>query len=199
MNTMAKKEIITIAGANGSGKSSTAKKLALQLKFKHFSSGDFMRQIARENNTTLEELAKIAEKENWVDKKLDDYVKQVDLEKKVVIDSRLAFYFIPDSFKVYLDLDPKIAAERMLADMKNNPARHSENEGIIESVEKMAKKSAKRLASERKRYFDLYGIKDHTDHNDFNLIVDTQKNNLEQVVDIIVREYKKWIIKKELS
>ncbi|KKQ19214.1 MAG: hypothetical protein US33_C0035G0012 [Parcubacteria group bacterium GW2011_GWC1_36_9] len=36
---MAKKEIITIAGANGSGKSSTAKKLALQLKFKHFSSG----------------------------------------------------------------------------------------------------------------------------------------------------------------
>ena len=196
---MAKKEIITIAGANGSGKSSTAKKLALQLKFKHFSSGDFMRQIARENNTTLEELAKIAEKENWVDKKLDDYVKQVDLEKKVVIDSRLAFYFIPDSFKVYLDLDPKIAAERMLADMKNNSARHSENEGIIESVEKMAKKSAKRLASERKRYFDLYGIKDHTDHNDFNLIVDTQKNNLEQVVDIIVREYKKWIVKKELS
>ncbi|KKQ31627.1 MAG: Cytidylate kinase [Candidatus Nomurabacteria bacterium GW2011_GWA1_37_20] len=196
---MAKKEIITIAGANGSGKSSTAKKLALQLKFKHFSSGDFMRQIARENNTTLEELAKIAEKENWVDKKLDDYVKQVDLEKKVVIDSRLAFYFIPDSFKVYLDLDPKIAAERMLADMKNNSARHSENEGIIESVEKMAKKSAKRLASERKRYFDLYGIKDHIDHNNFNLIVDTQKNNLGQVVNIIVREYKKWIIKKELS
>ena len=59
---MAKKEIITIAGANGSGKSSTAKKLALQLKFKHFSSGDFMRQIARENNTTLEELAKLRKK-----------------------------------------------------------------------------------------------------------------------------------------
>ena len=83
----------------------------------------------------------------------------------------------------------------MLADMKNNPARHSENEGIIESVEKMAKKSAKRLASERKRYFDLYGIKDHKDKKNFDLIVDTEKNNLEQVVSIIKKEYKKWIDK----
>ena len=193
MNSMAKKEIITIAGANGSGKSSTAKKIAEILGFKHFSSGDFMRQIAKENNMTLEELSKIAEKENWVDKKLDDYVKQAGLGEKIVIDSRLAFYFISDSFKVYLDLDPKTAAERMLIDMKNNPARHLENEGKIESMEKMAEKSAKRLASERKRYFDLYGIKNHTNHNNFNLIVNTGKNNLEQVVAIVEKEYKKWI------
>ncbi|MEI8174607.1 MAG: AAA family ATPase [bacterium] len=96
-----KKEIITIAGANGGGKSSTAKKVAEQLNFKHFSSGDFMRQIAKENNITLEELGKIAEKEDWVDKKIDDYVKQVGSEKKAIIDSRLAFHFIPESFKIY--------------------------------------------------------------------------------------------------
>ena len=190
-----KKEIITIAGDNGGGKSSTAKKVALELGFKHFSSGDFMRQIAKENNVTLEELAEIAEKENWVDKKLDDYVKKVGLEKKVVIDSRLAFHFIPDSFKVYLELDQKIAAQRMLNDMKNNPARHAENNGEIESVEKMAEKSAKRLASERKRYFDLYGIKDHKDKKNFDLVIDTNKNNLDQVVDIVISEYKKWIAK----
>ena len=189
---MVKKEIITIAGANGSGKSSTAKKISTNLGYKHFSSGDFMRLIAKESDITLEELAKIAEKEDWVDKKLDDYVMQAGLEEKVVIDSRLAFHFIPDSFKVYLDLDPKIAAERMLNDMKNNPARKLENNGEIESVEKMAEKSAKRLASERKRYFDLYGIENHVDHNNFDLIVDTEKNNLEQVVAIIEGEYKKW-------
>ena len=143
-------------------------------------------------NITLEELWKIAEKETWVDKKLDDYVKQAGTEEKVVIDSRLAFHFIPDSFKVYLDLDPKTAAQRMLNDMRNNPARHFENQGEIESAEKMAEKSAKRLASERKRYLDLYGIKDHKDKTNFDLVVDTEKNNLEQVVDIILREYKKW-------
>ena len=188
-----KKEIISIAGANGGGKSSTAKKVAERLGFKHFSSGDFMRQIAKENNITLEELGKIAEKEDWVDKKIDDYVKKAGEGQKAIIDSRLAFHFIPESFKVYLDLDPKIAAQRMLNDMKNNPARHLENTGNIESVGEMAEKSAKRLASERKRYFDLYGIKDHKDKANFDLVVDTEKNNLEQVVDIIVREYKKWI------
>jgi CMP/dCMP kinase len=195
---MTKKEIITIAGANGGGKSSTAKKVAELLGFKHFSSGDFMRQIAKEKNITLEELGKIAEREDWVDKKLDDYVKQVGEEKKAVIDSRLAFHFIPESFKVYLDLNPKIAAERMLNDMKNNPARYFENKGDIESAEKMAEKSAKRLASERKRYFDLYGIKDHKDRTNFDLIIDTRKNNLEQVADIIIREYKKWIEKTSI-
>ena len=187
-----KKEIITIAGANGGGKSSTAKEVAVRLGFKHFSSGDFMRQIAKENNITLEELAKIAEKEDWVDKKLDDYVKSVGLEEKAVIDSRLAFHFIPDSFKVYLELDPKIAAQRMLNDMENNPARHLENNGEVGSVGEMAEKSAKRLASERKRYFDLYGIKDHKDKKNFDLVIDTNKNNLEQVVNIAISEYKKW-------
>ena len=187
-----KKEIITVAGVNGSGKSSTAKRIAEILGFEHFSSGDFMRQIARENNLTLEELAEVAEKEDWVDKKLDDYVKQVGLKEKAIIDSRLAFHFIPYSFKVYLDLDPKIAAQRILNDMKNNPARYLENQEKIESIEKMAEKSAKRLASERKRYFDLYEIKDHKDKGNFDLIVDTNKNNLKQVVDIILSAYKKW-------
>lgn len=187
-----KKEIITIAGSNGSGKSSTAKGVAKELGFKHFSSGDFMRQIAKEENTTLEELGKLAENKDWVDKKLDDSVRQAGSENKVVIDSRLAFHWIPDSFKVYLDLDPETAAQRMLDDMKNNPARLWENNGQVESKEKMIEKSAKRLASERKRYFELYGIKDHKDKKNFDLVVDTNKNNLQQVVNIIVSEYRKW-------
>jgi len=189
---MQKRKIITIAGSNGSGKSSTAKGVAKELGFQHFSSGDFMRQIAKEENLTLEELGKLAESTNWVDKKIDACVKDVGSQNKIVIDSRLAFHWIPDSFKVYLDLDSSIAAERMLEDMKNNPARLTENTGQVETKEEMIEKSAKRLASERKRYFELYGIKDHKDKQNFDLIVDTNKNNLEQVVNIVVAEYKKW-------
>jgi len=190
---MGKRQIITLAGSNGSGKSSTAKGVAKKLNFKHFSSGDFMRQIAKEKNVTLEELSRIAEKEDWVDKKLDDYVRAAGSEDKIVIDSRLAFHWMPDSFKVYLDLDSETAAKRMLQDMQNNPNRRTENDGQIESTEKMIEKSAKRLESERKRYFDLYGIKDHKDKNNFDLVVDTNKNNLEQVIDIVILEYKKWL------
>lgn len=189
---MEKRKIITIAGSNGSGKSSTAKGVAKELGFQHFSSGDFMRQIAKEENITLEELGKLAETKDWVDKKLDDYVRQAGVKEEVVIDSRLAFHWIPDSFKVYLDLSPDTAAERMLNDMKNNPSRLWENKVRVESKEEMIEKSAKRLASERKRYFELYGIEDHKDKKKFDLIVDTDKNNLKQVVGIVVSGYEKW-------
>jgi len=43
-----------------------------------------MRQIAKEHNVTLEELGEIAEKEDWVDKTLDDYVREAGLGEKVV-------------------------------------------------------------------------------------------------------------------
>ncbi len=55
-SNMEKKEIITICGSLGSGKSSTAKLVAQKLKYQHFSSGDFMRKIALERGITLNEL-----------------------------------------------------------------------------------------------------------------------------------------------
>ena len=110
---MNKQEIITIAGAPGSGKSSTADGVARELDFKRFSSGDFMRKIA-------------------------------------------------------LEL------------------------GLSSTPEEIYQKITKRLTSEKKRYMELYGI-DHTDKNNFDLVIDTNKNNLQEVVQIIVSEYKKWI------
>jgi hypothetical protein len=43
-----KKHILTLAGAIGSGKSSTAKRVAAELGYRHFSSGDLFRTIAKE-------------------------------------------------------------------------------------------------------------------------------------------------------
>ncbi|MGZ6005361.1 MAG: nucleoside monophosphate kinase, partial [Candidatus Saccharimonadales bacterium] len=43
-----KRQIITIAGRPGSGKSTTAKMVASKLSFEHFSSGDLFRAIAKE-------------------------------------------------------------------------------------------------------------------------------------------------------
>ncbi len=48
-----------------------------------------------------------------------------------------------------------------------------------------------RFESEQKRYWDLYKI-NNTDMSQFDLVIDTNKNNLEQVVDIIIADYKKW-------
>lgn len=53
-------------------------------------------------------------------------------------------------------------------------------------------KIVERLESEQKRYWDLYKI-NNRDLSQFNLVVDTEKNNLEEVVSIVLSEYKKWL------
>jgi cytidylate kinase len=187
---MEKKAIITICGSLGGGKSSTADLVAKKLDFKRFSSGDFTRKIALERGITLNELNILAETDKAIDESIDNEVKKARNLNQIVIDSRTAYHWIPESFKVYLDLPPEIAKERILADLKNNPLRN-QSESSNDSDE-IYKKIKERFESEQKRYWELYKI-NNKDKNNFNLVVDTNKNNLEQVVDIIVSEYKKWI------
>lgn len=186
-----KKEIITICGGLGSGKSSTAKKVAEELKFDHFSSGDFTRKIALEMGISVTELAKLEETDKSIDNRVDEEVRKAGEIEKRVIDSRLAFHWIPESFKVYLDLPPEIAKERILNNIKESKLRQ-ESEDASNS-EEIYNNIVTRLQSEKKRYREYYGIEDYTDRKNFDLIVDTNKNNLEEVVNIIVSEYKKWI------
>lgn len=184
-----KKEIITIAGAPGGGKSSTADLVAQKLGFQRFSSGNFMRKIALDMGISLNELNAIAQKDDSIDKKIDEEVRKAGEMQKIVIDSRLAFHWIPESFKIYLDLPAEIAKERILNDLKENILRQK-SEGSS-NAEEVYEKIISRLESEKKRYKELYGI-DHTDKNNFDLVIDTNKNNLGEVVEIIVFEYKKW-------
>jgi len=184
-----KKEIITICGGLGSGKSSTAKKVAEVLGFKHFSSGDFFRQVGLELGLSVTETSIRAETDPTIDEMTDQKLRDMCNAEKVVIDSRTAYHWIPESFKVYLDLPKDIAKERILNSIKENQLR-AQSEQVKNSEEVLEKMTA-RFESEQKRYWDLYKI-NNTDKKQFDLVVDTNKNNLKQVVDIVVSEYKKW-------
>ncbi|MEI6580996.1 MAG: AAA family ATPase [bacterium] len=185
-----KKEIITICGGLGSGKSSTAKEVAQALNLKHFSSGDFFRQVGLELGLSVTETNKKAETDLKIDEMTDQKLRDLNNGNKIVIDSRTAYHWIPDSFKVYLDLPPNIAKERILNSIKENKLREQSEKA--KTSEEILKKMTERFLSEQKRYWDLYKI-DNTDKKQFNLVIDTNKNNLGRVVEIIVSEYKKWI------
>lgn len=187
-----KKEIITICGGLGSGKSSTAKKVAEILGFQHFSSGDFFRQVGLELGLSVNEINKRAETDPKIDEMTDQKLRDMRDKEKTVIDSRTAYHWIPESFKIYLDLSPEIAKDRVLNSIKENKLRMESEQ--ISSAEEAYEKMRERFLSEQKRYWDLYKI-NNADKNNFDLVVDTNKNNLEQVVNIIVAEYKKWIEK----
>jgi cytidylate kinase len=190
---MEKKRIITLAGNLGSGKSSTAKRLADILNYEHYSTGDFMRAIADEKGISLIELSSLAESDRSIDEELDNKNKEVGKKENVVIDSRLGFYFIPHSFKVFLKLDPEISAERILKDKQTNPNRQNEANQDFDTKEGIMRNIKIRQESERKRYQEMYGISDYTDSSNFDLIIDTSLLPLEGVVDKIIEEYNYWL------
>ncbi|MBN2454822.1 nucleoside monophosphate kinase [Candidatus Woesearchaeota archaeon] len=175
--------IITISGTPGSGKSTAAKLVAEKLSLKHHSIGDLMRAIASKRGVSLLELSKIAETDKKVDEELD--AAQVELGKKeenFVIDSRLGFHFIPNSFKVFLKVDSEEAAERIFA-----ADRVDEKENV--SFEQTVKNIEKRKKSEKLRYEKFYGL-DPFDEEQYDLVVDTTGLSKEQVVEQIVEGFK---------
>jgi len=168
--------IITISGKAGSGKSTVAKLVAKKLKMKHFSTGDFMREIAKEKGITLLELSKFAEKDEEVDKLLDK--RQTEFGKKednFVIDSRLGFHFIPKSIKIFLKASLDVRAQRILKDKRG-----------YNDVEKLKQEIIERENSENKRYSDYYQILDYSDSIYYHLVVDTDNLDINDVVDEIL-------------
>ncbi len=189
-----KKNIITIAGKLGSGKSTTAKKIAERLGYTHFSSGDFYRDAAVARGMTVTELNQYAQTNPEVDFEIDEILRHKgEVLDSLVIDSRLAFHWIPQSFKVYLDIDPLLAAQRMLKDRENNPERQASEKS--NTLEEMVADAKMRLDSEKERYQKLYGI-DHTDPQHFDLVIDTGSYTIDEAVNIILEAYKNWLTKK---
>src|SRR3954454_17166068 len=102
-----RRQIITIAGSPGSGKSSTARGIAGALGFQHYSSGDLFRQLAAQRGESVEATNISAEIQRDIDHNVDALLQEMyRTEDKLVIDSRMAWHWMPSSFKVFLLLDP---------------------------------------------------------------------------------------------
>ncbi len=183
-----KKDVITIAGSLGSGKSSTAKAVASALGFRHFSSGDLFRRIAAERGELIEAMNISAEVQRDIDLKVDNLLQDMYRnEEKLTIDSRMAWHWMPGSFKVFLVLDRDTAAERIFNDLQGG-GRTSEDAG---SVEEVRNSIDRKFASEQKRYAGLYGV-NPTDPLNFDIVINTQHNDLKTVTSIVLAAYRAW-------
>ena len=183
-----KKEIITIAGSPGSGKSSTARAVASALRFRHFSSGDLFRQIAAERGESIEAMNISAEVQRDIDLKVDHLLQEMyRKEERLTIDSRMAWHWMPGSFKVFLVLDPDTAAERIFNHLREE-GRTSEEAG---SVKEVRNSIDRRFASEQKRYAGLYGV-NPTDPLNFDTVINTKHNNLKTVTEMVLAVYRAW-------
>jgi len=188
---MNRNHIITISGKPGSGKSSTADKVAEILGYTRHSSGDMVRKILATNKMTLEEYNENAETDHNLDAEVDEKLRALRDKKDIVVDSRLGFYWIPESFKVYLDLDMDLATVRIYKDAVSNNMRSSVGTSST-SLDAVSTQVRERMLDEQNRFRKLYGI-DPYDQSHFDFVIDTSRQNPQSVAIAVFDAYKKWL------
>lgn len=169
---------ITLTGDLGSGKSAVSRILCERSGFEYISTGKVQRQLAQSLGLDTLEMNRRADIDPTIDEQIDGIFVALGRDpKSYVIDSRMAWFFLPDSFKVFLQIDVKIAVARIL----NDPTRNSEQ---YTSAEEAAEKILARKASENARFLQKYGA-DCTNLNNFDLVINTAERSPAQVADLI--------------
>jgi predicted cytidylate kinase len=137
-----------------------------------------MRKMAEKRGMHFAHFSKVAENNPAIDKELDDMQKELGKQDNLVMDSRIGFYFIPNSYKIFLKASSDEAAKRIF-----NAKRHGEDYKDLNDAKKFI---IKRMNSEKKRYKKYYGI-DFPNEKDFDLVIDTTDMSINEVVEKILR------------
>lgn len=173
--------IITISGTPGSGKSTVGPRLAHDLGFERIYAGGIRREVAKKLGMTIEEFNTLGEKEDFTDKEVDEYLRKLGQEKdNLVIEGRTAFHFIPNSFKVFLDVEPRVGAERIYKQFQAGEGAER-NEQAYASVEEAMQKLRERCECDARRYIKYYGL-DCYDKSKYDLVIDTTNKSTDDVM-----------------
>lgn len=163
---------ITLSGLAGSGKSTVGRLLAKKLNYEYLSIGEYSRQYAQAYfNVGINEFQLICKQSPELDRQLDQsFIEACQNAEKAVIDYRLGFHLIKNAFHVFLSVSDEAAAKRIEAS-----GRQNEN---AESIRK-------RNREMNERFCKIYKA-DFTDFGNYDLVIETDKLNPEQVVNQIM-------------
>lgn len=176
--------IITITGKPCSGKSTVSKLLVEKHGFKRIGVGDICKEEARKRGMNSEEfnhfLMSDPSFDFYIDKQSEVLGKQYE-GQKVVFDSRLAWHFVPKSFKVFVDLNEDEMARRLTASDRTGKEK-------FDTMEEAKRTLADREATELERYKKIYNI-DLSDLSNFDFVIDSMNRTPEQLCDEIWQAY----------
>ena len=186
-----KKHIITLGGLPGSGKSTVKRILAQKFGYNTFSTGDFVRDMAAERNMTLEEFNDLVAHDKSLDEMIDERLEQIESEEnEYIIDSHLAFHFVPSAFSVFLNISPEKSAERIFNDA-SAPSRIKSGD-IMSTYEEALERTQRRIANHEDRYMRHYGINPY--HKEKYLFtIDTENKTAEEVAEEVAQAYSTWL------
>ena len=183
---------ITIAGDLGSGKSTVANHLINNINYRIESAGLIFRRLAEQHGMTAKEFNQFIESNPKYDNMVDDTIKEMgEKEENIIFDSRLAWYFVPKSFKIYMYVDVDTATERIFND----------RDRISESYSDMAtakKEIMERRQSEVLRYKTFYNV-DINNYSNYDFIIDTSHAAKEEVNELVLGSFRAFEQGKEYN
>lgn len=184
---MKKKHIITIAGDLASGKGTVTKLLSDSLGYDIYRNGEYFRSLAKEKKMSVTEFNIYVEDHPEIDRNIELSAKNyADAHDNVIIDARLGWYAVPNSFKVYIKVNINEAAKRAF----NDKSRKETEE--FETIESQKNDMIKRYNLENERYFKLYNVR-KDDMSNYDFVIDSTNITPEELKEEILKEYHKWL------
>lgn len=185
---------ITITGDPGSGKGTISNLIIdyfekKKINYEYYSLGSIFRDFAKKYDMDITEFISELNKASsdskhkfyGIDKQIDKYQKNLSKKDNIIVDSRLGFYFIYDSFKIYLKVSLKEAANRIFL------AKRNDEKGDIIEIYNFVKK---RKQDEVERYKKLYDV-DLENMKNFDLVIDTTTLTIDEVFKKVISEIEK--------
>jgi len=174
---------ISIAGRLGSGKSTIANILKDEHGFEIYSTGAIHREIASQHEVSTLEMNQLMAKDTSFDNAIDDAVTRISIERcdeTIIFDSRMAWKFAANSFKVFVTVDPLEAASRVM----------SRRGGVEEytSLEDAKTKLIERGRLENERFVDIYGVNNFC-YSNYNLVIDSTFATADELAGIIYNKF----------
>ncbi len=178
---------IAFSGRLGSGKSTVCAILRDKYGYEIYSTGTVQRKVAAEMGIDTLELNRRMRENPELDHIIDDAVVKLSRERagdNIVYDSRMAWHFAENTFKVYMYVDPTVAGKRVFDADRGNVETYS-------SPEEAAEKLIARSLEENVRFQEIYNV-DNLNYRNYDLIVDSTSATPEEIAETIVSEAKKY-------
>lgn len=168
-----KKELrIAISGPSGCGNTTVSTMLAQILEIECINYT--FRNLAEEMKIPFSKILKEAQTDFSFDKAVDKKQIELALKKSCVLGSRLAIWLLENAdLKIYLTAGIDVRSKRIYKREGGN-------------LEKIKEATVLRDSEDTRRYKELYGI-DNKNFNFADIIIDTEKNTPEEIIDIILK------------
>lgn len=175
---------ITINGQLGSGKSEICRYFSKEHGFEIFSTGRIQREKAMLEGISTLQMNEKSGKDYSLDYLIDNATVEFSKQHKgedVIFDSRMAWHFVPDSFKIHLLVNPAEAGRRVFNNRVTKEEKYSSEEDATNQL-------VERRRLEAERYLKVYNVY-MNDFNNYNLILDTTSLSIDEVCNILYSEF----------